>query len=75
MTIAPRTIPPKFATAIEMSQFFLARNHGDADAAAKDMEGVLRRDKELYDAMVDELTRIAVQERVLEYLARLGQSA
>lgn len=75
MALAPSPIPAKFDTATEMCQYFMQRHHGDVDAAAQDMEALLHRDKELYDAMVDELTRIAVQERALEYLAGLGQSA
>jgi hypothetical protein len=63
MAIAPHTTLPTFATATEMSQYFLQRHNGDLDAAAQDMEALLKSDKELYDAMVDELTRIAVQER------------
>jgi hypothetical protein len=58
---------------MEMSQFFMQRHHGDAEAAAKDMEALLHRDKRLYDAMVDELTRIAVLGRLQEYVAGLGQ--
>jgi hypothetical protein len=75
MAIAPRTMHAKFDTVTEMCQYFMQRHHGDVDAAAKDMEALLHRDKELYDAMVDELTSLAVQERELEYLAGLGQSA
>jgi hypothetical protein len=48
MTMVPRTMLPTFATAMEMSQFFLARHQGDAEAAAQDMERVLRRDRRLY---------------------------
>jgi hypothetical protein len=33
------------------------------------MEVLLESDQELYDAMVDELTRIAIQAKALEYLA------
>ena len=75
MAIAPWTIPATFTTATEMSQYFLARNEGDAEAAAYEMEALLDADQELYEAMVDELVRIAVQERALESLAGWGQSA
>ena len=73
MPLVPGAIPANFATATEMSQFFITRNHGDVDAAAKDMEAVLRRNRRLYNVMVDELVRIAVEERVQEYVAGLGQ--
>jgi hypothetical protein len=60
---------PAFATATEMCQYFIQQHQGDLDAAAHEIEVLLESDHELYDAMVDELTRIAVQERALEYLA------
>jgi len=58
-----------------MSQYFLARHEGDAEAAAHEMEALLDADQELYEAMVDELVRIAVQAMALEYLEGLGHSA
>ena len=69
MAIEPRTMLPAFATATEMCQYFIQHHQGDLDAAAYEIEVLLDSDQELYDAMVDELTRIAVQERALEYLA------
>jgi hypothetical protein len=38
------------------------------------MEALLESDKELYDAMVDERMRMAMQAKALEYIAGLGQS-
>jgi hypothetical protein len=73
MTMVPRTILPKFDTAIEMSQFFIARHQGDAEAAAKDMEGVLRRNRRLYKAMVNDLVRLAIEEKAYRYFAGLGR--
>ena len=73
MTTVPRTILPTFATAMEMSQFFLARHQGDAEAAAQDMEGVLRRDRRLYKAMVNDLVRLAIEEKACRYVAGLGR--
>jgi hypothetical protein len=52
-----------------MCQYFIQQHQGDLDAAAHEIEVLLESDQELYDAMVDELTRIAVQERALESLA------
>lgn len=71
MTMVPRTILPTFATVMEMSQFFLARHQGDAEAAAQDMEGVLRRDRRLYEAMVNDLVRLAIEEKAYRYFAGL----
>jgi hypothetical protein len=73
MAIAPHTALPTFATATEMCQYFLQQHQGDLDAAAHDMEALLESDKELYDAMVDELTRMAIQTKALEYLAGLAR--
>jgi hypothetical protein len=69
MAIAPHTTLPTFATATAMCQYFLQQHQGDLEAAAQDMEALLDSDKELYDAMVDELTRIAIQAKALEFLA------
>ena len=72
MTLVPEPIPATFATATEMSQFFIQRHHGDADAAAKDMETLLRRNKRLYDKLIDELVQIAVHEKLRLHFAGLG---
>ena len=74
MAIDPRATLPPFATATAMCQYFLQHHQGDLDAAAQDMEALLESDKELYDAMVDELMRMAMQAKALEYIASLGQS-
>ena len=68
MPLVPDTVPTNFTTVMEMSQFFLARNHDDTAAAAVEMEVMLRRNKRLYNKLANELTRIAVQEKALEYL-------
>lgn len=73
MAIAPHTTLPLFATVTEMCQYFLQQHQGDRDAAAQDMEALLESDKELYDAMVDELTRMAIEAKALESLAERAQ--
>jgi hypothetical protein len=73
MTRVPRTILPKFATAMEMSQFFLARHQGDVEAAAQDMESVLRSNRRLYKAMVNDFVRLALEEKACRYFAGLGR--
>jgi len=73
MTMVPRTMLPTFATAMEMSQFFLARHQGDAEAAVQDMERVLRRDRRLYKAMVNDFVRLALEEKACRYFAELGR--
>ena len=67
------TIPAHFTTAMEVSQFFLQRHHGDADTAAQEMEAALHENEELYAAMVDELVRIAIEEKACRYVAGRGQ--
>jgi hypothetical protein len=56
-----------------MCQYFLQQHQGDLDAAAHDMEALLESDQELYDAMVDELMRMAIQAKALESLAERAQ--
>jgi hypothetical protein len=73
MAIASSTIPAHVTTAIEMSQYFLAQNHGDVDAAAAEMAALLDRNAQLYEAMVDGLLRLAVQEKACRYVTGLGQ--
>jgi hypothetical protein len=58
---------------MEVSQFFLQRHHGDADAAAQEMAAALHEHEELYAAMVDELVRIAIEEKACRYVAGRGQ--
>ena len=75
MSLVPEPIPMNFTTVMEMSEFFIARHHGDTGAAAEEMEVMLRRHKRLYNKLADELTRIAVQEKALESLAGRAQEA
>jgi len=75
MSLVPEPIPTHFTTVMEMSAFFIARHQGDTRAAAEEMEVMLRRHKRLYNKLADELTRIAVQEKALEFLAGRAQEA
>jgi hypothetical protein len=68
MARAPHTTLPTFATATELCQYFLQQYQGDLDAAAQDMEALLESDKALYDAVIDELMRMTIQAKALEYL-------